>query len=119
MADKNHHDLYNPSALQGDGKTEMVVFPHAGKVIQRFQRPMLFVAYEPTNVGQLANTLLDSAKACGAEVILNLPRRKLSREKRDALVTRALLIYRSMTEQKKPPALVAQHVVDSVLSAIE
>ena len=113
-------DLYDPRALQGDdGKTEMVIFAHSGKVIQRFARPMLFVAYDPGNAAELANKFLNCAKECGAEIVLNLPRRRISKEKRDALITRAIHVYRSMTEQHRPPAIVAKHVVDSVLSAID
>jgi hypothetical protein len=117
MADAK--DLYDPKALQGEGKCEMVVFAHHTHVIQRFERPMLFVAYEPANVGSLVNELLKAAKEAGGEVIINMPRRKISREKRNALVTRALHVYRSMTEKNRHPADVAKHVVDSVLSAIE
>ena len=37
-------DLFDPKALQGDGKTEMVLFAHSGKVIIRFREPRLWVA---------------------------------------------------------------------------
>lgn len=120
MADERNQDLYDPAALAGDeGMTEMVIFAHNGKVIQRFARPMLFVAYDPKNVGDLVNRLCACVKEAGHEVVINLPKRKISREKREALVTRALHVYRSMTEKNRPPALIAQHVIDSVLSAIE
>lgn len=113
-------DLFDPAALQGDeGKAEMVIFAHSGKVIQRFSRPMLFVAYDAANAAELANKFLNCAKDCGAQIVLNLPRRKISKEKREALVTRATHVFRSMTEKSRPPADVARHVVDSILSAIE
>ena len=118
MADPK--DLYNPKALEGnEGMTEMVVFPHNGKIIQRFARPMLFVAYDPKNVGELMNLFLSAAKEGGNEVVINLPRRKISKTRRDALVTRAFHVHRSMTEQKRPPMDIARHVVDSILSEIE
>ena len=116
----NEEDLYDVRALQGDeGATEMVIFSHNGKVIQRFARPMLFVAYDANNAAELANQFLNRAKECGAKIVVNVPRRKITREQRDALITRAIHVYRSMTEKNRPPALVAQHVVDSILSTID
>lgn len=112
-------DLYDPRALQGDGKCEMVVFAHHTKIIQRFDRPMLFVAYEQENVGTLVNALLQAAKDAGGEVVINMPKRKISKEKRETLIFRALHVHRSMTEKHRPPADVAAHVVDSVLSALD
>lgn len=113
-------DLYDPRALEGnEGMTEMVLFTHNGKVIQRFARPMLFVAYDANNAAQLANQLLNRAKECGANIVINVPRRKISKQVRDTLILRAFHVYRSMTEQKRPPMLIAEHVIDSVLSAID
>ncbi len=120
MADERFQDLYDPRALAGDdGMTEMVIFAHHQKVIVRFARPMLFVAFDPQNIGEIVNRILACVKETGHTVVINMPRRQISKEKRDALVTRAIHVYRSMTEQNRPPATVAQHVVDSVLSAIE
>jgi hypothetical protein len=119
MADERAQDLYDPRALQGDGKTEMVIFAHQGKIIQRFQRPMLFVAYEPTNMGEIVNRILGAVKDSGAEVVINMPKRKITKAQRDALITRALHVYRSMGEKNRHPADIAKHVVDSVISAIE
>ncbi len=120
MADERSQDLYDQRALAGDdGKTEMVIFAANGKIIQRFARPMLFVAYDPGNVGEIVNRMLTVVKETGHQVVINMPKRRITRAQRDALVTRAVHVYRSMTEQNRPPALIAQHVVDSVLSAIE
>jgi len=120
VADERFQDLYDPSALAGDdGMTEMVIFAHNGKIIQRFARPMLFVAYDPKNMGDVINRILGAIKEAGHMPVINMPRRRITKEQRDALVTRALHVYRSMTEKQRAPALIAQHVVDSVLSAIE
>lgn len=119
MADERLQDLYDPRALQGDGQVEMVIFAHNTKVIMRFEKPMLFVAFDPKNMGEILNRTIACIKEAGGEVAINLPKRKISKEKREALVTRATHVYRSMTEQHRPPALVAQHVVDSILSALE
>lgn len=102
-----------------DGNTEMVIFADRGRVIQRFKKPMLLVAYDPKNVGEIVNGFLAAVKEAGFETVINLPRRKITKAQRDALVTRAVHVYRSMTEQHKNPKDVAMHVVDSVLAAIE
>lgn len=102
-----------------DGKVEMVIFADQGRVIQRFEKPMIRIAYDPKNVGEVVNGFLAAVKEAGFETIINLPKRKITKAQRDALVTRAVHVYRSMTEQHRPPADVARHVVDSVLSAIE
>lgn len=119
MADEQHQDLYDPRALQGDGNVEMVIFGHNGKIIQRFARPMLFVAYEPENMGPIVNRILGAVKEAGAQVMIDLPKFRLSKERRDILVTRAIRVYASMTQQKKAPAHIAAHVVDSILSELD
>lgn len=113
-------DLFDPAALQGDeGKTEMVLFAHSGKVIQRFARPMLFVAFDPSNAVQVGKKMIDCAVDCGAQVEIKVPRRQISPAKRLALITRATHVMRSMTERGRPPKDIAQHVIDSILSAID
>lgn len=120
MADERHQDLYDPSALQGnDGMTEMVIFAHNGKIIQRFARPMLFVAYDPANMGEIVNRILGAVKEAGFTPVINLPKRKITEKQRQALITRATNVFRSMQEKGRPPAYIAQHVVDSVISAID
>lgn len=114
-------DLFDPRALMnGDqGVTEMVIFTHEGKVIQRFRESRLWVAYDPANAAELANKFLNAAKDCGAQIVLNLPKRTIPPHKRMALITRATHVFRSMTEKGRPPKDIAQHVVDSILSAID
>lgn len=120
MADERFQDLYDPRALQGDdGMTEMVIFAHHAKVIMRFARPMLFVAFDPKNMGEVLNRLIACIKEAGATPVINMPKRKITEQQRQAMITRATHVYRSMTEQGKPPAYVAQHVVDSIISMVD
>jgi hypothetical protein len=51
---------------------------------------MLFVAYDAQNLGRSSNRFLGAIKEAGFTPVINMPRRKISKEKRDALVTRAL-----------------------------
>lgn len=115
-------DLFDPALLRepnDGGKTEMVLFPHEGKVIVRYREPRLFVAFDPSNAVDVGKKLIDCAVECGAEVQIQVPRREISKGKRDALITRATHVLRSMTEQRRSPAHIARHVVDSILSAID
>jgi hypothetical protein len=79
---------------------------------------MLFVAYDPQNLGD-HEPLPRRDQGGGLHAGDQHAAAQISKEKRDALITRAIHVYRSMTEKNRPPALIAQHVVDSVLSAIE
>lgn len=120
MADELRQDLFDPSALAGDdGMTDMVIFAHNGKIIQRFARPMLFVAYDPKNMGEIVNRILGAVKEAGHTPVINMPKRKITAQQREALITRATLVFRSLHEKGRTPAYIAQHVVDSVLSAID
>ena len=101
------------------GVVEMIIQPEGQRVIQRFPRPMLWLAYERDNAAHVGKALIDAAVAIGAKVQIKVPPRKISEEKREALVARAYHVHRSMTEQKRPPKDIARHVVDAVLSAIE
>lgn len=104
---------------EDDGKTEMIINAEGGKVIVRFREPRLWVAMDPANAVGIGKHLIDCAVDCGANVEIKVPRRKISQEKRDALITRATHVFRSMSERGRPPAAIARHVVDSIMSAIE
>ena len=97
----------------------MAIGPEGGKVVVRFPAPRLWLAFDPGNAVQVAKHLIDTAVVCGFKVTLQLPRREVSREKREALVARAMHVIRSTQEQHKSPATVARSLVDSILSAID
>lgn len=105
----------------GDGKVEMIIFPDARtkQVIQRFQKPMLFVSYDLGNVVAVGKQLIDCAAAIGAQITIQVPKRKISREKHQALVARAMHIIRSTQEQGKKPEVVARSVVEQILNSID
>lgn len=101
------------------GATEMIIKPEGGKVIIRYREPRLWVAFDPTNAVQIGKHLIDCAVALGAQVEIKVPRRKITREQRERLVTRATHVYRSLQEQNRTPAQIARNVVDTILSAID
>lgn len=102
-----------------DGKTEMIIRAERGQVVQRFQRPMQYILYDPINAVGVGKHLIDLGVELGATFTIELPRKQITREKRDALVARAMHIHRSLTEKRKDPKYIATEVVDSILSAIE
>ena len=108
-----------PPGQADDAKTEMAIQPEAGKVVVRFREPRHWVVMDPANAVQIGKHLIDCAVACGAEVTIQVPRREISREKREALIARTMHVTRSMQEKHRPPAIVAQAVVDSILAAID
>jgi len=111
------HILQPPTA--DTGASRMAIGPEEGKVCIRFPEPRLWVAIDPPNAVLMAKHMIDCAVACGHKVTLQLPRREVSREKREALVARAMHVIRSTQEQHKSPATVARSLVDSILSAID
>lgn len=113
-------DLFDPAGLQeGEGATDMVLFAHEGKVIQRFAKPMLFVAYDRSNAVDIGKRLIDCAVECGADVRIEVPRRQISKQKRDALIVRCIHLMRSLGEKNRAPTYIAREIVDSLLSAVD
>lgn len=107
------------AAAPGEGQVEMIIGTEAGKVVQRFQRPMAYVLYEPENAAYVGREILNAAVACGAKVQINVPRVKVSREKRDAMIARAAQIHRSLLERNRDPLAIAREVVDQTLAQLD
>lgn len=108
-----------PQVELDQGKTEMILHVEGGRVVIRFREPRLWVAFDPPNAVQVGKNLIDCAVQCGARVEIQVPRREVSMEKREALTARAMHIFRSMSDKGRPPAVIARHVVDSILASIE
>jgi hypothetical protein len=116
-------DLFDVRTLPpgDDGMTQMVVFPNARtkKVIQRFARPMLFVAYEPQNLVAVAGQMLDCCEALGFKVSVKVEKRKITEQQRAVLITRVGHILKTQIAQNRPQAHIARSVVDIILSAVD
>lgn len=108
-----------PAGQEDDGKTEMAIQPERGKIVVRFREPRLWVVLEPSNAVEIGKHLIDCAVECGANVTIEVRRRQISQEKREALVARTMHVTRSMQDKHRPPAIVAQAVVDCILAAID
>lgn len=122
MADKPH-DLYDVRTLpQGDeGMTEMVLFvnPRTGKVIQRFARPMLFVAYDPVNAANVGKAMIDEAVNAGAHVEIQVKKKQITDKGRAVLITRVDHILKNLLERGRPQHYIAQQIVDTLLTSEE
>lgn len=116
-------DLFDVRTLPpgDDGMTEMVIFhnPRTGKLIQRFARPMLFVAYDPQNGLQVAAQFLDCLEALGHKVSIKVEKRKITEQQRAVLITRVGHILKTMLAQNRPEPHIARSVVDTILSAVD
>lgn len=116
-------DLFDPRTLPAgdEGKTDMVIFVHQGtkKVIQRFARPMEFVAYDPQNLVPIAGQMLDCCQELGFTVSLKVPKRKITEQDRAVLITRVGHILRTHLERGAKPEAMSRNVVDTVLSYID
>lgn len=116
-------DLFDPRTLPAgdEGMTEMVLYPHPAtkKIIQRFARPMLFVAYDPPNAVPVAKQMIDIAVGLGVHVTIQAPKRKIREQDRAVLITRVGHIVRTQLEQGKKPEVMARNVVDTILSYID
>lgn len=119
----NPADLFDISSLpQGDeGMTEMVVFlhPRRRQVIQRFARPMLFVAYDPVNAANVGKQMIDVAVEGGAQVTIEVKKRQVSDKQRAVLITRVDHILKNLLERGRPRHHIAQQLVDTILTSEE
>ena len=116
-------DLFDVSTLPAgdEGMTEMVVFlnPRTGKVIQRFARPMLFVAYDPVNCANVGKQMIDVAVEGGAQVTIEVKKRQITDRQRAVLITRVDHILKNLLERGRPRHHIAQQVVDTILTSEE
>lgn len=66
----------------------------------------------------IAKAIFDRAIECGAEIIIDTPRFKVSTETRDKLIQRVALMSGSMINRGKTPGQMALEIVDIVLREI-
>lgn len=111
----------NDEAFPEAGKVEMTIFHEYGQVIQRFRRPMLFVAYDPPNAKAVACALTDAAfeaahepKPAGESV-----KSALIERHHDVLVPRIALMLQGLREDKKlSDGYVAEQLVSTIFHEI-
>ena len=111
-----------PPALTGgggDGPTEIGVLSERGKVILRFPKPMLWVAFDVTGARNVADAMTAEADRI-KRLLTPAERSKYAATRlRNKLITRVTLMLTSMERDRKKPAYQAAHVVDQVLQAVQ
>lgn len=112
-------DLFDAKTLDGEGKTEMVIFEHDGMIIQRFRTPQEWIGYEPSNAVSVAKHMIDMAVEAGAKVTIQLPKYQVTPQQRLGMIKRAEHIIRSMSADGRKLDYIAQQVVDSILISME
>lgn len=98
---------------------EIAIKHEKGKIVLAFFRPVDRITLDPPNAVLIAKEFLDLAQVCGHEVVLQVPKRKITKEQRDRLINRATLVFKNLSEKGRAPGYIAREVVDSILSAID
>lgn len=118
--------------LEGDGKTEVWVGHEKGKVIWRFPRPVAWVGLDPDNAMAIVGATVHSAMVCKTGqaprngsiqgMLTELQgkiRKDITKQQRDALVNRVVLMMGNLQERHKKPLYIAEQIVDIVLSTAD
>lgn len=116
---KPNNGLGDDVVTTNDGNVDIALGQRGGKVVLEFFKSIDSVTFDPANAVILARQMIDIAVACGANVTIEVPRRKITKEQRNKLVSRATIVFRSLIEKGKTPAVIARNVVDTILSAID
>lgn len=103
---------------EGNGQTQVVIGPEAGKIVMGFPKPISWLAMEPDNAVQIAKSMIDSAVKLGANVQIVLPRRKITEAQRTMLRNRLSLRMRSMIEKKRDFDYIAEELLATVLQEV-
>lgn len=104
-----------------DGNVEMIIDKRDGKVIQRFNRPMEEVVYEPQNAIDVACAMTDAAFEArdGVKPAGETLKSELIERHRMLLTQRFTLVIGSMRcDNKKSNGKMAQELVDIALKEI-
>ena len=103
-----------------DGKTEMVITNEGGKVVQRFQRPMPWVLYDPQAAVNVAQALAKEAYIVqtgkSPTVVNRAAAPGLADQVRGRLLVSCSLMIASMMKDGRNADTIALNVVDHVLT---
>jgi len=103
----------------GDGKHTMItVGDLEGKVVMAFDREISKLVLDPENARQIGAQLVQSAYTAhtGTQVV-DVPA-AIKEHTRATLIHRFVMVDRSLREQGKTPAYIAQTLVDLFLSEV-
>jgi hypothetical protein len=113
----------------GDGKTEVAVGDENRKVVLRFPKPVNYIAMDPENALAICGAMMKSALYCKtgrmprSQTVEQLMgdlrgqfKKDITKEHREVLIKRCLMMMDSLERQKKPPLYRAEAIVDILLS---
>lgn len=89
-----------------------------GRVVMLFYRPVDRHEWAPHDAAQFGKMLIDHAVAAGAEVVIEVPKRPISKEQRDRMIQRIIHVDRSLQEKGRTPAFRARALVDTLLAMV-
>jgi hypothetical protein len=104
-----------------DGSVQMVIRLEDSKVVQRFERPMLFVKYDPRNAVDIAKALTGLAFEAdtGLKPVGETLKADLVQKHRDVLIPRISLMLNSLREDKlKSNGQIALSIMDAVCGEV-
>lgn len=111
--------------LTGEGTTAVAMKVAEGHVILVFPNPVAWLKLEPGQALEVAGGMIRAGmeartgRAPGDVMVSSLfndVKAQVSRELRDALVNRIILMRKTMDEQKRSPLYQAEAIVDRILS---
>lgn len=98
------------------GTARIEVYDNEGKVVINTETGNY--VFQVGQAVEFANAMLACARACGAEIQVQVEQRNLSPKQYTMLVVRTANIVRSLEQQKKGHEYIAKQVVDTILAAV-
>jgi hypothetical protein len=108
------------------GATTVGIKDENGKVVLVFPEAVKWCELEPEMARQAAEAMARAAYRCryrtdppdGRSALAGEIRQRVTKEIRNALVTRVALMLRSLQDRGRAPNAIAQEVVDTLLSRV-
>ena len=108
--------------MNGNGEitdhTQVAIGDLEGKVVMAFDRPTSKLLLDPENARQIGEQLARSAYTVKYGVAPQPPGSAIKEHTRNTLIQRFVMVDRSLREQGRSPAYIAQQLVDLFLSEV-
>lgn len=109
-----------------DGTTSVAIKEEKGRVVLQFPNPVKWCELDPEMARQAAEAMAKAAYRCRYKVdppdarssLAGEMRQRVTKQIRDALVNRVAVMLHSMQEKGRSTNVIAQEVVDQLLSRI-
>lgn len=98
---------------------EIAIGIHKGQVHMLFHQPLKQITLGPANAAHIGKELIDLACELGVQVVINLPRRKISDLVLQQMVARAMHIIRTNQDKGHKPEYTARAVVEGIIKIMD